>query len=169
MERKDKVTFKGAPMTLMGPELSVGEAAPDFTVIDQGLQPVKLSDLKGAAIVISAVPSLDTGVCHEQTVRFNKEAAGLGAKILTISMDLPFAQKRFCTDNAIENLMVLSDYKDRMFATNYGLYIKELGLCARAVLVIDKAGKIAYQEIVPEIASHPDYDKALDAARKALA
>jgi thiol peroxidase len=154
-------------MTLIGPDLAVGQQAPDFTAVGFDLRPVKLSDFRGQVVVISSVPSLDTGVCAAQTQRFNREAAGLSAKILTISMDLPFAQNRFCADNAIQNLVTVSDHKDRAFATNYGLYIKELGLLARAVLVIDKQGKIVHREIVPEIASHPDYDAVIAAAKQA--
>jgi thiol peroxidase len=169
MERKGAITFKGEPMTLVGPELAVGEQAPDFTAVGNDLKPVKLSDLRGNVVVISAVPSLDTGVCAEQTRRFNKEADGLSAKILTISMDLPFAQSRFCNDNSIKGLTTVSDYKDRTFAANYGLYIKELGLLARAVLVIDKDGKIVHREIVPEITTHPNYDMALSSVKKASA
>jgi thiol peroxidase len=169
MERKEAITFKGAPMTLVGPELAVGEQAPDFTAVGTDLKPVKLSDFRGEVVVISAVPSLDTGICAEQTRRFNKEADGLNAKILTISMDLPFAQGRFCNDNSIKGLVTVSDYKDRTFAASYGLYIKELGLIARAVIVVGKDGKIAYSELVPEIASHPNYDAALEAVKMASA
>ena len=145
MERTGAVTFKGNKMTLLGSEVNVGDQAPDFTVLDGGLQPVKLSNFKGQIVVLSVVPSLDTPVCELQTKRFNEEAGKLKAIVLTISMDLPFAQKRFCGSFNISNLTTLSDYKDRDFARAFGLLIKELGLLARAVFVIDKDGKIAYQ------------------------
>lgn len=164
-ERSNVITFKGNPMTLVGPELKTGEAAPAFTAVSNALQPVGLADFKGQVVLISSVPSLDTPVCELQTKRFNEEAAKLDAKIVTISMDLPFAQKRFCASNQAENITVLSDYKDRDFAHNYGLYIKELGLIARAVLVIDKAGKLDYVEIVKEVTDHPNYEAALAHAR----
>lgn len=167
MERTGIVTFKGNGMTLVGPEVAVGNEAPDFVCVNGGLEPVKLSDYKGEVVVISAVPSLDTPVCEVQTKRFNEEAAKLNAKILTISLDLPFAQKRFCTENGVEGLVVLSDYKERDFAGKFGLLIKELALIARAVYVIGKDGKVVYAEIVGEVAEHPDYDKALEAAKQA--
>ena len=167
MERTGVITFKGNGMTLVGPELKVGQPVPDFTVIGGDLGAVRLSDFKGQVVVISSVPSLDTPICEQQTIRFNKEAAALKAKVLTISMDLPFAQKRFCAANAINGVVTASDYKDRSFAQAFGLYIKELGLLARAVFVVDKQGKLVYQQIVPEIASHPDYEPALEAARAA--
>src|SRR3989338_2283671 len=134
MERKNVITFKGNPLTLVGPELKTGDSAPDFTACDSGLQPVKLSSFAGKTVIISAVPSLDTPVCEIQTKKFNQEAAALNAKVLTISVDLPFAQKRFCDTFKIQNVVVLSDYKDRDFAHQYGLYIQELGLISRAVI-----------------------------------
>lgn len=167
MERTGVITFKGNGMTLVGPDVNTGDPAPDFTCLDNGLAPVKLSDLKGQVVVISAVPSVDTPVCEAQTIRFNEEAAKLNAKVLTISMDLPFAQKRFCGANNIESAQTLSDYKDREFAHAYGVYIKELGLIARAVFVVDKEGKLVYKEIVGEVTEHPDYAKALEAAKQA--
>lgn len=160
-ERKGAVTFKGNPLTLVGPELKAGEQAPEFTVLDQAFQPVKLSSFRGQKVVISAVPSLDTPVCEIQTKRFNQEASRLSAKVLTISMDLPFAQKRFCDAHKIANVSVLSDYRDRQFANAYGLYIKELGLLARAVLIVDEQGKIAYVQVVKEVTQEPDYNAAL--------
>ncbi|MBN2328776.1 MAG: thiol peroxidase [Candidatus Omnitrophica bacterium] len=167
MERTGVITFKGNPMTLIGPELNVGDAAPDFTVVDNGLQPVKLSDFKGQVVIISAVPSLDTPVCEMQTKNFNEKAASLNAKVLTISLDLPFAQKRFCSSFNIENVAVLSDYKDRSFAQAFGLLIKELALITRSVFVVDKQGAIAYQEIVKEVTEQPNYDKIIEAAKQA--
>ncbi|RJP30916.1 MAG: thiol peroxidase [Candidatus Omnitrophota bacterium] len=167
MERTGKITFKGNPMTLIGPELKVGDKAPDFTVVDTTLQPVKLSDFHGQVVILSAVPSLDTPVCELQTKRFNEEASKSNAKVLTISLDLPFAQKRFCSSFQIENVMTLSDYKDRSFAHAFGLLIKELGLITRAVFVVNQEGKIVYQEIVNEVTEQPDYEKALAAAKNA--
>lgn len=167
MERTGVITFKGNPMTLIGPELKAGDPAPDFTVVNNELQPVKLSDLKGQVVVLSAVPSLDTPVCEMQTKNFNEKAASLNAKVLTISLDLPFAQKRFCSSFNIENVTVLSDYKDRSFAQTYGLLIQELALIARSVFVIDKQGIIAYKEIVNEVTDQPDYGKVIEAAKQA--
>lgn len=166
MERHGAITFKGEPMTLVGTTPEVGETAPEFTVVGMDLQPVSLSDFKGQRVIISTVPSLDTGVCAEQTNRFNFETATLDTRVLTVSMDLPFAQKRFCMDHSIHNVVAASDYKDRTFATKYGLLIKELALIARAVFVLDRDGTIAYREIVPEVSSHPDYDSALAAVNR---
>lgn len=162
MERKNVITFKGNPLTLVGPELKVGDAAPDFTATDAGLKPVKLSDFKGKTVVIAAVPSLDTPVCATQTIKFNQEASGLNAQILTVSLDLPFAQKRFCESQKIQNVTVVSDYKDRDFAAKYGLLIKELGLLSRAVIVVNPSGKITYLEIVKEVTQEPNYQAAID-------
>ena len=168
MERTGVITFKGNPMTLVGPDIQTGSAAPDFTAVDNALQPVKLSDFKGQVVILSAVPSLDTPVCEMQTKRFNEEASKLNAKVLTISLDLPFAQKRFCGSFHIDNVTCLSDYKDRSFAQAYGLLIKELGLITRAVFVVDKNGQIVHKEIVKEVTEHPDYDKALEAAKRLM-
>ena len=168
MERNNVITFKGNALTLVGPALKVGDTAPDFTAVDAGLQPVKLSNFKGQTVVISAVPSLDTPVCEIQTKRFNQEAAGLAAKVLTISVDLPFAQKRFCDANKINGVTVLSDYKDRDFANKYGLFIKELALVARAVIVVDKDGKISHLEIVKEVTTEPNYAAAMESVKKGV-
>jgi len=168
MERKGIITFKGNGLTLDGPEIKVGDTAPDFTCLDQALKPVKLSNFKGQTVVISVVPSLDTPVCEIQTKKFNQEATGLNAKILTISMDLPFAQKRFCDAFNIQNVVVLSDYKDHDFANKYGLLIKELGLLSRAVLVIGKNGKIDYTEIVKEVTLEPNYKAALEKVKSTV-
>lgn len=167
MERTGVITFKGNGMTLVGNPVNVGDAAPDFSCVDNGLSPVALSDFKGQVVILSTVPSLDTGVCEAQTVKFNENASSLNAKVLTISVDLPFAQKRFCGAHNIDNVLTLSDYREREMANNYGLLIKELLLITRAVIVVDKEGKIAYQEIVSEVTNHPDYDKALEAAKAA--
>ncbi len=165
MERAGAITFKGNPMTLLGEDLKVGDPAPDFTVLNNSLEPVKLSDYKGQVVVLSTVPSLDTPLCEQQTKRFNEEAGKLNAKVFTLSMDLPFAQKRFCETHKTDSVVCLSDYKDRDFSNKYGLLIKELGLIARAVLVVDKEGKIAHKEIVNEVTEHPNYDQALQAAQ----
>ena len=166
MERTGVITFKGNPMTLAGPELKIGEKVPDFVVVNNALEPVKLSDFKDQVVVISSVPSIDTPVCELQTRRFNEEAAKLNVKILTISMDLPFAQKRFCAAAGINAVVTLSDYKDRDFAAKFGLMIKELGLLTRAVFVIDKDGKLVYQEIVKEVTEQPNYEKAIEEVKK---
>lgn len=168
IERPGLVTLKGNPFTLLGPELKVGELAPDFVVTANDLSPAKLSDFKGKVCVISSVPSLDTPVCDTSTRRFNQEATGLGSDvvILTVSMDLPFAQARWCGAAGVKNVQTLSDYKDAAFGLNYGLLIKELRLLARAVIVIDKEGKIQYTGLVKEIAEEPDYDAILSVIRK---
>ncbi len=167
-ERPGIVTLKGNPFTLVGPELKVGDVAPDFVVVANDLSPVRLESFKGKVLVISSVPSLDTPVCDTSTRRFNEEATGLGSDVvvLTISMDLPFAQARWCGAAGVSNVQTLSDYKDASFGLNYGLLIKELRLLARAVLVLDKEGKIQYIELVKEIAQEPDYEAVLAAIKK---
>ncbi len=167
-ERTGIITFKGNPMTLLGPDIKVGDTAPDFKVVDNGLQPVTLADLKGKAALISVVPSLDTPVCDTMTRKFNEEAAKLpaGMAVFTVSLDLPFAQKRWCGNAGIDRVKTLSDYQDRAFGLNWGLLIKELKLLARAVYVVDKAGKVVYREIVKEVTAEPDYAAALAAAKK---
>lgn len=168
-ERQGAITFKGKPVTLLGPEIKVGDQAPDFTVLANDLSPVTLADSKGSVRIISVVPSLDTGVCDQQTRRFNEEAGKLeGVKVLTISVDLPFAQKRWCGAAGIENVQTLSDHRDLSFGTAYGVAIKELRLLARAVFVIDKNDKVVYAEYVPEVTNHPDYEAPILAAKKAL-
>lgn len=160
MDRANLVTFKGNPMTLTGQATQPGDTAPDFTATGLDLKPVRLSDFKGQTLIISSVPSLDTPVCSIQTRRFNQDAANHNAAILTISEDLPFAQKRWCGANDVTAVKVVSDYKDREFGQVYGLYIKELGLLARAVTVVGPDGKIVYQEIVSEMTEEPNYEKA---------
>lgn len=164
------ITFKGNPMTLLGPELKIGAAAPQFKVVDNGLQPVTLADSQGQVRLITVVPSLDTPVCDTMTRKFNEEAAKLPENVVvyTVSLDLPFAQKRWCGNAGIEKVKTLSDYQERSFGLNYGLLIDELKLLARAVLVIDQKGTIAYQEIVKEVTAEPDYNAALAAARALL-
>jgi len=166
-ERNGIITFQGNPLTLIGKELKPGNAAPDFRVVDNGLAPVTLADFAGKIKILSAVPSLDTPVCDTETRRFNKEAAALPDKIvvLTVSMDLPFAQARWCGAAGIDRVKTLSDYQERSFAEAYGLLIKELKLLARAVFVVDTANVIRYVQIVPEITEEPDYEAALNAAK----
>lgn len=169
IERSGIITFKGNPMTLLGPGLKVGDTAPDFSVVDNGLAPVTLTSSAGKIRIISAVPSLDTPVCDTETRRFNQDAASLPDKVLvlTISLDLPFAQKRWCGAAGIDRVTTLSDYRERSFGTAYGIVIKELVLLSRAVFVIDASDTIRYIQIVPEVTDEPDY-AAVIAAAKAL-
>lgn len=161
-ERAKAVTLKGSPFTLVGPELKAGDRAPDFTLADGDLKPVSLSAFKGSTKIILSVPSLDTPVCDAEARRFNKEAAGLpGVRIAVVSVDLPFAQKRFCAAAGIDKLTTLSDYKDRSFGAAYGVLIKELALLARAVFVVGPDDKLAYVEYVKEAADQPAFDKVL--------
>ncbi|SDK43445.1 thiol peroxidase [Sediminibacillus albus] len=161
-----EVTFKGTPMTLVGKEVKTGDQAPDFKVLDNSLNEVSLADYSGQVKLISVVPSVDTGVCAEQTKRFNDEAEKLGnVKVLTISMDLPFAQKRWKAANDIQHIDIFSDHKDADFAENYGVLMQELRLLARSVFVIDSEGKVTYTEYVSEGTNHPNYEKALEAVR----
>ena len=166
-ERSGIITFKGNPFTLVGPEIKVGDKAPDFRVVDNGLAPVTLASYSGKIKVISAVPSLDTPVCDTETRRFNQEAAGFpdNVVVLTISLDLPFAQKRWCGAAGIDRVTTLSDYQERSFAAAYGIMIKELKLLARAVFIIDANDTIRYIQIVPEVTSEPDYAAVMAAAR----
>lgn len=170
MERENAVTFKGGPLTLVGNEISVGQPAPDFTSAANDLSPYKLSDDKGKVVVISSVPSLDTPVCDTQTRKFNELASSLGdnVEIVTISMDLPFAQARWCGAAGVEQVKTVSDYKGAEFGNAYGLLIKELYLLSRAVIVIDQQGVIQYYQLVPEVTEEPDYDAAIEAVKKLL-
>lgn len=167
-ERTNIVTFKGNPATLLGPDIKVGDSAPEFHVVDNSLQPVTLASNHGKVQIITVVPSIDTPVCDTMTRKFNEKAAQLpeNVVVLTVSVDLPFAQKRWCGNAGIERIQTVSDYQERSFGLNYGLLLKELKLLARAVYVIDKAGKVAYREIVKEVTAEPDYDAALAAAMK---
>ncbi len=169
-ERNGIITFKGNPFTLLGPELKVGDKAPDFAVVDNGLAPVSLANSAGKVRIISAVPSLDTPVCDAETRRFNQEAASLPGDVvvLTISLDLPFAQKRWCGAAGIEKVTILSDYRDRSFGQNYGVLIKELLLLTRAIFVVDAQDVIRYIQIVPEVTSEPDYSAVISAAKSLL-
>lgn len=162
------VTFKGNPVTLVGNEVKVGDQAPNFKVIANDLSEVTLDDFKNQVLIISVIPSIDTGVCDAQTRRFNEEASKLdGVKVLTISVDLPFAQSRWCAANGIENVQTLSDHRDLSFGEAYGVHIKELRLLARSVFVVDSSGKITYKEIVPEVTTHPNYEAVIQAAKDA--
>ena len=166
VERAGAAKFKGNPLTLIGPEIKPGAKAPSFQASGQNLAPVTLEASRGRPLVNTVVPSLDPPVCDAQTRRFNKEAAALnGFEILTISMDLPFAQKRWCGAAGIDRVTVLSDYKDASFGTAWGTLIKELRLQSRAVFVVDAGGIVRYAEYVPEVTSHPNYDAALASAR----
>lgn len=168
-EQTEAVTMKGEAVTLVGPELKVGQTAPEFTAVDRELEDVSLSDFRGKAVLLSAVVSVDTSVCADQTQRFSREAAELAGdiEVLTVSMDLPFALDRFCAAEGVENLRAVSDHRDAQFGRRYGVLIKGLRLLARAVFVVGKDGALTYREIVPEVTDHPDYDAALEAARKA--
>ncbi|TCN24428.1 thiol peroxidase [Mesobacillus foraminis] len=162
------ITFKGNPVTLLGNEVKVGDQAPNFTVLANDLSEVTLQDSKGSVRLISVVPSIDTGVCDAQTRRFNEEAAKLdNVKVLTVSVDLPFAQKRWCGANGIDNVQTLSDHRDLSFGEAYGVAIQELRLLARAVFVVDSNDKVTYAEYVSEATNHPDYEAAVQAAGQA--
>jgi thioredoxin-dependent peroxiredoxin len=166
MERAGATTMRGNPLTLVGPELKAGDAAPNFSAIDSGLKPVSLGDTGHRTRIFSVVPSLDTPVCDMQTKRFNEEAAKLdGVDIYSVSMDLPFAQKRFCDSFALDRVKMLSDHRDASFGQSYGTLIKELRIMSRAIFVVGPDDKLKYVEYVPEVANHPDYEAALAAAR----
>ncbi len=169
-EREGAVLFKGNPATLLGPEVKVGDAAPDFHVVDNGLQPVSLATDAGKVRIITVVPSIDTPVCDTMTRRFNQDAAALPDSVVvyTISVDLPFAQKRWCGNAGIDKVQTLSDYQDRSFGQNYGVLLKDLKLLARAVFVVDQNNKVAYVELVSEVTAEPDYTAALEAVSKLL-
>jgi thiol peroxidase len=170
MERPGATTLKGNPLTLIGPELKPGDSAPDFTLMDQALKPVTLKDTGNRVRIISVVPSLDTPVCDAQTRKFNLAAADLpGVDIITVSVDLPFAQTRWCGAFGVDKVKMLSDYKDVSFGTNYGALIKELRIESRAIFVLDRENKIRYVEYVKEVADSPNFDAALAAARGAMA
>ena len=170
MERPGATTMKGNPLTLIGPELQAGDHAPDFTVVDGTLSSVDLAKTGSNVRIISVVPSLDTPVCDLQTKRFNEEAAQLpGVDILTVSMDLPFAQKRWCGAFGVDRIKMLSDHRSGSFGEAYGTLIKDLRIESRAIFVLDRDNLIRYVEYVKEVANHPDYDAALAAAKDAAA
>lgn len=170
IERSGAVTMRGNPLTLVGNELNVGQPAPDIELLDNDLNPVKLSKYKGKVCIVSTVPSLDTPVCDMETRRFNQEAAKLGPDvvILTISTDLPFAQKRWCGAAGVDKVVTLSDHRNTAFGQAYGVLIKELRLLARVVFVVDQEGVIRYRQLVKEIAEEPDYDAVISAVKELL-
>jgi len=169
-ERSGEVTMKGNPLTLVGPQLKVGDNAPDFVVLNTDLAPVSLSAYRGKVCIIASVPSLDTPVCDIETRQFNQEAANLGPDVvvLTISMDLPFAQKRWCGAAGVDKLITLSDHRDASFGSAYGVLIKELRLLARSVIIVDREGTIRYLQLVKELAQEPDYEAVLKALQACL-
>ena len=160
-----EITFKNDPITLSGQQVKEGDIAPDFTVLDNSLNQITLEDYKGKKKLISVVPSIDTGVCDQQTRKFNEEASQEDGVVLTISVDLPFAQKRWCASNGLENVVTLSDHRDLSFGENFGVVMEELRLLARSVYVLDESNKIVYKEIVSEGTNFPDFDAALEAYR----
>lgn len=165
IERKEAVTLRGNPFTLLGPELKPGQQAPDFSAVGTDMKPVSLADTEGIR-VFSVVPSLDTPVCDVQSRRFNQAAAQLpNVGIYTISMDLPFAQKRWCEAANADKLIMLSDHREGAFGQAYGTLIKELRLNARAIFVLDADGKLRHVEYVREVGEQPDYEKALEAVQ----
>jgi len=169
-ERNNAVTFKGNPLTLIGYELTAGQAAPEATLLGNDLAQVNLADFRGKVCVISVVPSLDTPVCDAQTRRFNEEATQLGddVVVLTVSMDLPFAQARWCGAAGIDAVITLSDHRTGAFGEAWGVLVKELRLLARAVFVVDRDQVVRYAGIVPEITDEPDYDEVTQAVRSLL-
>ncbi|MCX8118727.1 MAG: thiol peroxidase [Desulfobacterota bacterium] len=166
-ERPGLVTLMGNPLTLLGNEINVGDQAPDFTVLNPDLAPVQFSSFKGKRCVLCSVPSIDTPVCDLETRKFNEEASRLGpdVAILTISMDLPFAQKRWCAAAGVDRVHLLSDHREASFGTAYGVLIKELRLLARSVFVVDPQGRVQYIQIVKEVTHEPDYDAVLRALK----
>lgn len=169
-ERPAATTLKGNPMTLLGDELRVGDAAPDFSLKANDMSDKSLADYAGKVKLISVVPSLDTPVCETETRKFNEAASGLGdgVVVLTVSVDTPMAQKRWCGAAGVENVECLSDFKDHSFGPAYGVRIKEVGLLARQIFVVDADNKITYTQLVGEVADEPDYDAALAAAKAAM-
>ena len=170
-KRAGAVTFKGGPVTLVGPQLKAGDQAPDFKVLSNTLAAVTLADTGSKARLFSVVPSLDTAVCSLQTKKFDEGIAALGDKVAcyTVSLDMPFAQKRFCGAENIQTMQTLSDVHDHSFGKHFGVLIEglPLPLLARSVFVVDKTGKITFAEYVSEVTSHPNYDAALAALKAA--
>lgn len=166
-ERKNVITIGGNPLTLIGIEVKSGDKAPSVSFLDGDLKDVKLEDFKGKIKLIATVPSLDTPVCDLEIKRFNSEAVNISKDVVIIfvSMDLPFAQKRFCQANEIENVKAFSDHREADFGNKFGVLIKELRLLSRAIFIIDKDNNVCYTEYVKEITSHPDYSKALEALK----
>ena len=173
MARPGAVTMKGNPLTLVGNEVKAGQQAPDFTLHilgEGGIKPLTLADLKGKPTILSVVPSLDTPVCQVQTKKFNQELGALAGKInaVTVSMDLPFAMKRFCGAENITSLISASDYQTHKFGEDWGMLIDEIKILARGTFVLDAKGKVVYAETVKEVASEPNYDAALAALKGVL-
>jgi thioredoxin-dependent peroxiredoxin len=170
MERPGAVTVEGRPFTLVGPECKPGDKAPDFHVVDSANKPFSLADTGARVRIFSVIPSLDTPVCDAQTRRFNQEADQLAdVEIYTVSMDLPFAQRRWCRDFAVDRVRLLSDHRDASFGTAWGTLIKDLRLESRAIFVVDRNGTFRHVEYVKELRDHPDYEAALAAAQQAMA
>ena len=168
-KREGLFTMKGNPITIVGNEIKVGQSAPDFKVLTNDLAPFTLKDAGDKVKIISVVPSIDTGVCELQTINFNEKASELeDVIILTISVDLPFAQKRFCGAKGIDKVITLSDHKDLSFGENYGFIIEEFRLLGRGIVILDKNNTVQYVEYVKEIGEHPDYEKAVEEARKLI-
>ena len=169
-ERTGLVTLGGNPLTLLGREINVGDPAPDFEALDTDLKPVRLSSFQGKVCVVSSVTSLDTSVCDMETRRFNQEAGQLGpdVAILTVSMDLPFAQKRWCGAAGVDQVITASDHRTAEFGEAYGVLIKDMRLLARAVFVINRQGTVQYVELVPEIGQEPDYEAILASVKKLI-
>lgn len=168
-ERKDQIKMDGDAVTLVGEEIKVGDTAPEFTAVNNDLSSFSSKEKEGSVRVFSVLPSLDTKVCKKQTNRFNKMAADLeGVEVVTISVDLPFAQQRFKEDNNIENILLVSDHKDVDFGEKYGFLIKELRLLGRGIVVVDKDNKVKYVEYVSEVTDEPNYDKALEEIKKLI-
>jgi len=167
-KRTGVITFAGGPLTLVGPEVKVGQQAPDFTLLDNELNVKTLADFDGKVKVISVVPSLDTGVCDAQTRWFNQDVTKLSddVVVLTVSMDLPFAQARWCGAAGVNNVITLSDHKDASFGQNYGFLIEELRLLSRGVVVINKDNKVTYVEYVPEVTNPVNFDAVCGRAKK---
>jgi len=170
MERKNAITLKGNPVTLLGEEVKAGDKAQDFTLVNPNLETVTLNDFKNKIKLIAAVPSLDTPVCDLEINKFNNEAANLSKDIaiIFISMDLPFAQKRFCGTNNIKKVKTLSDHRDGNFGINYGVLIKDLRLLARAIFILDRYNTVKYVEYVNEVGNPPNYKAALEALKKEI-
>jgi thiol peroxidase len=169
-ERTDLVSMKGNPLTLVGNEVGVGDMAPEFEVLDGNLEPVTLSRFRGKVCVIMSAPSIDTPVCDREARRFNEEATRLGddVVVLAITMDLPFAQKRWCAAAGVANIQLLSDHRDAAFGRAFGVLIKELRLLARTVFIVDRAGTVRYVQYVKETTQEPDYDEVLRTLPQAL-
>ncbi|MBM3933166.1 MAG: thiol peroxidase [SAR202 cluster bacterium] len=169
-ERTDVYKIRGNPMTLIGPEIKIGQRAPEFVAVGQGLRAVSSKEFAGKVRMIASVPSLDTGVCEKETIKFNELVGEFGDKVamVTISMDLPFAQARCCTANNLKNVTTISDYRERDFQDKYGVHVKETGLTGRAVFVIDRNDLVRHVEYVPDQSQFPDFDAAMVAVKEAL-